>query len=438
MTVNRLHLKLLAAIVATLAALAMHQYLPKKKQMIWPATDIPTYFNAGTLHDGTSAAKWVNEAEHRWECTYPEKQDGFFPCSFSLILNNADMQGRNFSGYRKLRLKLDFEGTVDVVQISIRNFNSVYSKAADPNSSKFMALYLLPEELNGELIIDLDKFTVAHWWMAQYHMPLSFVHSEMDNITSLTIDPQSAHTKIVGKQQLALHEVELIGDWVDAKNWYLGILLLWLGGISVWIFSEFIRLRRKNIKDAAAISELADSNQQLKVETDKFRRLSTIDSLTQTYNRFGIDQIVSDLLGSAKTGERNIVPVFVLILIDIDHFKRVNDTRGHNIGDTVLQNVSKIICGTVRPQDYVGRWGGEEFLVIQPYTSARDTFATAEKVREAIAAFVFEPHKPLVVTASFGVSEFTAGDDFASCFQRADAALYSAKNAGRNCCVLAA
>ena len=438
MTVNSLHIKLLAAILATLAALAMHEHLPKKKQIIWPSAQINTYFHVGTLPDGSSAGTWINEAEHRWHCTFPEQQDKFFPCSLNLMLDNSDMRGRDFSGYRNLRLKLDYVGSADLVQVSIRNSNSVYTKASDPNSSKFMAIYLLPQELNRELIIDLDKFTVAHWWIAQYHVPLSLVQSEMNNITSISIDLQSSHSKIVGEQQLALKEVELIGDWVDAKNWYLGILLLWLGGISVWLVLQFIRLSRKNVKDTAAISELADSNQQLKVETDKFRRLSTIDPLTQTYNRFGMDQIVRDLLSSAEqTTEINPSPVFALILIDIDHFKRINDTRGHNTGDLVLQKLAKIIRDNVRPQDYVGRWGGEEFLIILPRTFAQQALALAEKLREAVAAASFELNKPLPVTASFGVGEFLPGDDFSSSFKRADSALYLAKADGRNCCILA-
>ena len=426
---------LLGAILATVVALVIHEYLPKKKQMIWPSSQYTTSFYSGTLPDGKNAAAWVNQSEHRWRCSFPLQQQHYFPCELNMALSSDGKNGVDFASYRYLRVRLDFSGSADAVQISLRNYNSLYTSTSDPNSSKYMAVSLRTEELNHDLLIGLEKFTVAHWWLIQYRMPLAYIQAEMDNVIGLNINFPNSATNL-GEQELVLREIELVGEWISTEDWYLSILLLWLGGICIWILLGFIRLVRKSEKDVAVISELSDSNRRLKVETDKFRRLSTVDPLTQIYNRFGIDQIISNIM-SSKESYAEATSLFSLIIIDIDHFKRINDTRGHDSGDLVLQRVAQIISNHVRQQDYVGRWGGEEFLVIQPYTDARDAMVMAEKLRGIIATSLFDPANPLAVTASFGVSEFRRGDDFGASFRRADVALYSSKAAGRNCCMLA-
>jgi diguanylate cyclase (GGDEF)-like protein len=191
--------------------------------------------------------------------------------------------------------------------------------------------------------------------------------------------------------------------------------------------------------DIEVINQLSSTNEELKEETDKFRRLSTVDALTQLYNRFGIDQIIASLAAAAGNGysQRPTVPQYSLIVIDIDHFKRINDQRGHDAGDVVLQNVAKVIKTHLRAGDYVGRWGGEEFIVILPSSSRKTAMAMAETVREAIFSTEMDPEKPLLVSASFGVGERQPEEDFATCFKRADEALYKAKASGRNCCVYA-
>jgi len=126
-----------------------------------------------------------------------------------------------------------------------------------------------------------------------------------------------------------------------------------------------------------------------------------------------------------------------LILLDIDYFKRINDRRGHAAGDRVLERIGSIVQQAMRKEDYVGRWGGEEFIIVLPNTSQGFALAMAEKLRILIFDELFEPSQPLNVTASFGIGDIMDDEDFASVFKRVDDALYKAKNQGRNCCVLA-
>jgi len=103
----------------------------------------------------------------------------------------------------------------------------------------------------------------------------------------------------------------------------------------------------------------------------------------------------------------------------------------------VLQLVAKVIQNHLRAGDYVGRWGGEEFIVILPSSNKKTAMGMAEMIREAIFTAEIDPQKPITVSASFGVSERQPEEDFATCFKRADEALFKAKAEGRNCCIYA-
>ncbi|WP_268871390.1 GGDEF domain-containing protein [Teredinibacter purpureus] len=124
-----------------------------------------------------------------------------------------------------------------------------------------------------------------------------------------------------------------------------------------------------------------------------------------------------------------------LMIFDIDHFKRVNDRRGHDTGDRVLKSMAKLISINTRDSDLVGRWGGEEFLHISSDIQKSNLMELAEKLRNAVAFYTFEENDPLTITISIGVTLFRKDEPFLKALKRADDALYAAKNNGRNCCV---
>lgn len=165
-----------------------------------------------------------------------------------------------------------------------------------------------------------------------------------------------------------------------------------------------------------------------KLEQDylKIELLSVTDKLTQLYNRTKIDQLFENELKRAGRYAEG----FSIILLDLDHFKAVNDTHGHQVGDKVLQELASILRTNVRETDAVGRWGGEEFIIISPQTTLASAEQLAEKLRSTIASFDFTvvSHK----TASFGVTGYQAGDDEDSMTRRVDEYLYRAKELGRN------
>ncbi|MBI4856619.1 MAG: diguanylate cyclase [Acetobacterium woodii] len=163
-----------------------------------------------------------------------------------------------------------------------------------------------------------------------------------------------------------------------------------------------------------------------KIMEEEILRLSITDKLTQSYNRLKLDETLEQQFERAKT---EAIP-FSIIILDIDHFKLVNDTYGHQVGDRVLIELVAALTENVRSDDIVGRWGGEEFLIILPETNLSDGLHVAEKLRDVVETYRFTTAGQ--VTISLGVSAYRDDLTPESIVSRADAALYQAKENGRN------
>ena len=170
----------------------------------------------------------------------------------------------------------------------------------------------------------------------------------------------------------------------------------------------------------------ADLNQTI----EDLEQLVNLDQLTGLYNRRWIDEEIDQRISMHR---RRNDQQFALLMYDIDHFKTINDTCGHETGDSVLMELSRRVKSMMRSGDIVGRWGGEEFIIIAHDINLDDATKLAERIRKAIAA---EPFSAVgTVTISFGVTCAEDDDTPTSLFARVDAALYEAKNSGRNCTV---
>lgn len=175
-----------------------------------------------------------------------------------------------------------------------------------------------------------------------------------------------------------------------------------------------------------AQNELTDAYAQLALKSVELEKASITDALTGLFNRRRLDEAFAHELDRA---ERYGKPLSLMIT-DVDHFKAVNDTYGHQMGDEVLQMVAGLLRNGVRAVDVVGRWGGEEFLVLCPDTDLDGARALADKLRAAVADAVFPTAGG--VTSSFGVACHRRGESFKDTVARADKALYYAKSKGRN------
>jgi len=165
----------------------------------------------------------------------------------------------------------------------------------------------------------------------------------------------------------------------------------------------------------------------------KLQKLASTDMLTGLLNRRRIVELADQEFARSKRFNQP----FSLIIGDIDHFKQINDTHGHEVGDSVLQSISAIL-ENVRAYDNVARWGGEEFLLILPSASVSEALEVATRVCKTVAQTPIDiGNTTLMVTMTFGIAQIHDNETWQSALVRADQALYRGKNAGRNRCELA-
>ncbi|MDA7818129.1 diguanylate cyclase [Sulfurimonas sp.] len=174
-------------------------------------------------------------------------------------------------------------------------------------------------------------------------------------------------------------------------------------------------------------AELSEINNLLENQNKEFEIKASTDLLTGLYNRHKFSELYLSSYKSMIQRHNDLS----LLIMDIDHFKNVNDSFGHNTGDKVLVQVSHVLLKTLRNIDIVCRWGGEEFIVLLPTSSLETAYKLAEKLRINIESVELDVVGH--ITCSFGVSQVVEGDEMVSVINRADNALYLAKNSGRNC-----
>ncbi|MCX7811740.1 MAG: diguanylate cyclase [Leptospiraceae bacterium] len=165
-------------------------------------------------------------------------------------------------------------------------------------------------------------------------------------------------------------------------------------------------------------------------QKEELKKLATIDFLTGIYNRHHFHTLLEFQL--EKQIRYPTSNPFAIMILDLDHFKKINDKHGHLVGDEVLKEFAAIVKNNIRKSDFFARWGGEEFIILVPETTKEHVLIFAEKIR-ALVENHFKNHPNLPkLTVSIGISLYTTGDNITTLLERADQALYNAKNHGRN------
>lgn len=185
-------------------------------------------------------------------------------------------------------------------------------------------------------------------------------------------------------------------------------------------------LQARHDRVSETLDKLRATQKQLANKNRELATLSEIDPLTQLYNRRKIDQFMSEALENADPPLSQVA----LILLDIDRFKSYNDQYGHQVGDRIIQTVAEVLRKTIRGNDSIGRWGGEEFIVVCRETDIEAAMKLADRLKTSIEFSEVETDEK--VTCSFGVTTYREGDTADSLLKRADEALYISKEQGRN------
>lgn len=207
--------------------------------------------------------------------------------------------------------------------------------------------------------------------------------------------------------------------------------------IFIWLFLLFLvllglykwRMYSINHREEVLTKLVAEKTLDLESANEKLRQLSIRDPLTHTLNRRGFKECADRELAKYT----RVAQSFSIILLDVDHFKLINYSYGHELGDAILVEISKAIQQSLRKVDVMARWGGEEFIILLPDTKIAAATSVANKLKEVIANNKLQAvHKHITVTFSAGVSEISEHADLDNCIIEADRRLYKAKEKGRN------
>ena len=225
------------------------------------------------------------------------------------------------------------------------------------------------------------------------------------------------------------------------KRWQfatLGILLSFTGPLGEWIF---VKLFSGSIEDSFYLTLIYTEifslvlfsvfGYMLGKYTEKIEQLAFLDNLTGLYNRHYLIKKLNELMDLHKRYQEK----FSLMMLDLDHFKKVNDSYGHAVGDKTLTSAAKCIMNVIRDTDFGSRYGGEEFIIICPHTSVKDCYEVAERIRIAINSLNSECLGfPGPQTISAGIYELSSDQEVSlmQILHNVDQALYQAKNTGRN------
>lgn len=407
-------------IVITLAVLTWHHYGMEKQFVMFPNESISPTVYSDPQYGGRSKTMLESSPKGTFIKCRTISSSRIHPfCGISLAI--SDLGGdQDLSSYDELIVTLSADSTEpDTVMIYL--VNTEFDSNAEPfervnlrtiNAAKMMRNITLP----------LDSFYVPSWWLLFNPEDPYGGKPNVSNVTALRIT--TGDSRLEREVQLHIERISAHGKYIKQSKLYLAIIIVWISVSLFFVIANMVAMRRHTLASKKRARELENLNNFLAIEKNKFESMAKRDALTGALNRAGLRQVIDEACNAYREqGTSNS-----LILFDIDHFKVINDTYGHQMGDEALVELVKLISATIRDDDYLARWGGEEFALICLRTNASDAVLFAEKLRHTINTAQLAG---LSVSCSFGVAQL-CHEDVASWFGAADEALYEAKEKGRN------
>lgn len=373
---------------------------------------------------GFTGAAWTNKAERQFTCLIGDSAVARH-CGINIsLVDNLD-DGLDASGYDAIELTLGYSGMADLLRVFM-----VQTITSGPQTPllKYQSTSLALSEGVYKYRIPLSRVTVPQWWKTQHPGEVDHFKSEFTDLFLMGLDIQTPVQS--GLHHFGLYGFVFVEPFLSGayrNYWFLGSFIY----IVIFIMlARYLSLRLQLKQRHMETTELHRELSMLDQESERLKELSSFDPLTKLLNRRAALSIVDE------AREQRALAGTGLILLDIDHFKRFNDTHGHAVGDLVLRETAARIKAELRESDSAIRWGGEELLVLCQDSSPAETLELAERMRSTLATNT-RSEGELQVTASFGVAVCGAEETFEAALERADSALYRAKSEGRNRCELA-
>ncbi|GLS91949.1 GGDEF domain-containing protein [Psychromonas marina] len=339
---------------------------------------------------------------------------------------NSLQHGFDISEYDELFVDIKYQGPKpELLRLHIRNYNPAYTNLeVDSNSMKINEFKIEANAYKTKQFINLKDFYVVPWWGSERNLPTELKLREFSNVPLIEV-LTTDHVQ-EGELTVNINEISFRRLYISNENLLFTIIAMWLAAAAGYLILQ-LHNYRSNLKQARlSNNRLIEIMDALKLEKAQIEEMSKRDTLTGLRNRSGLSlhftQCATDLL------EQNTP--FSIVFIDIDFFKNINDLYGHNRGDDILVTFAQIIHSNIRIADKLGRWGGEEFILICTNSTLNQANSIAEKLCRIIQQHLFG--SDLQVTASFGVAEMYPDESVKDFIERADKALYKAKAEGRN------
>ena len=386
--------------------------------------DYPYVIPESDSVDGGTSAIALERTDSSIIVDYELREGYAYPyAGVKIFLGDGKTRGKNLSHYDSIFVwvKPRGEGTV---RLYMRGYDSAFYRQDDETSLKFNEVEFFPLEETYPAVFVPQEFRVASWWVAQNEINVHKARVDLSNIPLIEI--QTGTNAPLGYGTLEIRGLCFKGKKIAKVDLVTILVVIWFVTFLIILVIRFFDYSRERVANKRKQEELEKNLAALQIEKSEYEKSSKEDPLTGCLNRAGFSSI---LLREQENLSKNGCPVSFVIL-EIDHFKDVNDTYGHSVGDEVLVNLTRLIRDKIRNTDALVRWGGEEFVILCSDTPIQNAQFLAEKLRVAIEGAVLI--KQQQVTCSFGIAEMIPGEDPKKLFERADKALYSAKEGGRN------
>ncbi|MCV2369526.1 GGDEF domain-containing protein [Roseateles oligotrophus] len=339
-------------------------------------------------------------------------------------------RGVDLTQFDSVRLWVRASGPEPVqhVRVFLRHFDPAYSNSGKEADMKPHEVVFAPSAESVPVEFRLAQFMVASWWVQEHPLPVHLLGPQLDNTVLLSLTTSGLVTP--GAHKIELDAIEFVGVWVDPATFRLAIIAVWFACMGAFLFWDWRRSRLRLGRTLRHKRELQQANARLVVRSGEYEAKAHHDPLTGVSNRLGLKHDLNLLM---RAQEEQMFPLAV-VFADIDHFKSINDSLGHDAGDEVLKQFAQHLKANIQREDLLARWGGEEFVLLMPLTRAEEAVAVAERLRLMLTEQAWSGG--IKVTASFGVAQATRHSEgeagIEAAMRAADQAMYKAKREGRN------
>lgn len=365
--------------------------------------------------DGGRSICRVETEPDKWRLVYDVREGGNWAyCGINFTFFGSDSKpGIDLSRFSMLVVDVaGYTGHNTSFQTQMKALDPDLPVGLDARSLKHQNMILIPQGTGASRNkMPLDYFVIPPWWVARFKVPVRHLNPTRKDVREIEF-MTSADIIRIGTGTLEIRKIEFHGKWIRQDTLLKILFAVWLAyvvaGLIVRLYKSFASIR------------------SLQKQTSQLQELAEHDPLTRLHNRRGLENHLS-ALASRSIDPAN--PVMGVMMVDLDHFKTVNDTLGHDAGDEILRRLAQLIQNEMRPNNLAARWGGEEFILLLPGIPAGRLLSAAEKLRARVESEL--QYKDMRITASIGIAHGKV-DEFEVLAKRADEALYRAKTKGRN------